>query len=73
MKASNLKLISKTEEDLKVISAHLQDAIVNINDIANSFTGDFELLHPNLYTSIREENTLHFFKGDVLNKNDIKM
>ena len=35
MKASNLKLISKTEEDLKVISAHLQDAIVSISDIAN--------------------------------------
>ena len=35
MKARNLKLISKTEEDLKVISAHLQDAIVSISDIAN--------------------------------------
>ena len=34
MKARNLKLISKTEEDLKVISAHLQDAIVSISDIA---------------------------------------
>ena len=35
MKARNLKLISKTAEDLKVISAHLQDAIVSISDIAN--------------------------------------
>ena len=26
MKAKNLKLIAKTEEDLKVVSAHLQDA-----------------------------------------------
>ena len=31
----NLKLIGKTKEDLKVISAHLQDAIVSISGIAN--------------------------------------
>ena len=35
MKAKNLKLIAKTEEDLKVVSAHLQDAIVNVSDIVN--------------------------------------
>ena len=35
MKAQNLKLIAKTEEDLKIVSAHLQDAIVSISDIAN--------------------------------------
>ena len=35
MKAKNLKLIAKTDEDLKVVSAHLQDAIVNVSDIAN--------------------------------------
>ena len=35
MKVKNLKLIAKTEEDLRVVSAHLQDAIVNISDIAN--------------------------------------
>ena len=35
MRKRNLKLISKTAEDLKVISAHLQDAIVSISDIAN--------------------------------------
>ena len=35
MKAKNLKLIARTVEDLRVVSAHLQDAIVNINDIAN--------------------------------------
>ena len=35
MKAQNLKLIARTVEDLRVVSAHLQDAIVNINDIAN--------------------------------------
>ena len=35
MKAKNLKLIAKTEEDLKVVSAHLQDSIANVSDIAN--------------------------------------
>ena len=35
MKVKNLKLIARTEEDLKVVSAHLQDAIANISDIAN--------------------------------------
>ena len=35
MKEKNLKLIARTEEDLKVVSAHLQDAIVNVTDIAN--------------------------------------
>jgi hypothetical protein len=31
----NLKLIARTNDDLRVISAHLQDSIVNIKDIAN--------------------------------------
>ena len=35
MKAKNLKLIAKTEEDLRVISAHLQDSIASVSDIAN--------------------------------------
>ncbi len=35
MKTNNLKLIAQSEEDLKVISAHLQDAIVSSKDIAN--------------------------------------
>ena len=35
MKAKNLKLIARTEEDLRVVSAHLQDSIVNISDIAS--------------------------------------
>ena len=35
MRKRNLKLIAKTAEDLRVISAHLQDAIVSISDIAN--------------------------------------
>ena len=35
MKVQNLKLIAKTVEDLRVISAHLQDSIVKTSDIAN--------------------------------------
>ena len=35
MKPKNLKLIAKTEEDLRVVSAHLQDSIVRVGDIAN--------------------------------------
>ena len=35
MEAKNLKLIANSDEDLRVISAHLQDAIVSVADIAN--------------------------------------
>ena len=35
MKPKNLKLIAKTEEDLRVLSAHLQDSIASISDFAN--------------------------------------
>ena len=35
MEVKNLKLIARTIEDLRVVSAHLQDAIVNTSDIAN--------------------------------------
>tara|TARA_Y100000591_G_C21219453_1_gene399302 strand:- start:6 stop:449 length:444 start_codon:yes stop_codon:yes gene_type:complete len=35
MKPKNLKLIARTEEDLRVVSAHLQDSIASITDIAN--------------------------------------
>ena len=34
MKVKNLKLIARTEDDLRVVSAHLQDAIVNVADVA---------------------------------------
>ena len=33
MVVKNLKLIAKTEEDIKIVSAHLQDSIVNVFDI----------------------------------------
>ena len=35
MEPKNLKLIAKTEEVLRVLSAHLQDSIASIYDIAN--------------------------------------
>jgi len=35
MVVKNLKLIAKNEEDLKVVSAHLQDSILSATDIAN--------------------------------------
>ena len=35
MEAKNLKLIAKTEEDLRVVSAYLQDSIASTSDIAN--------------------------------------
>ena len=35
MVVKNLKLIAKTEEDIKVVSAHLQDSILSVTDIAN--------------------------------------
>ena len=35
MKPTSLKLIARTEEDLRIISAHLQDSIASIENIAN--------------------------------------
>ena len=35
MKVSNLKLLATSNEDLRVVAAHLQDAIVSTQDIAN--------------------------------------
>ena len=35
MKIKNLKLIARTTEDLRVVSAYLQDSIVNITNIAS--------------------------------------
>ena len=34
MKVTNLKLLATSDKDLRVIAAHLQDAIVSITDIA---------------------------------------
>ena len=35
MEPKNLKLIARTEEDMRVVSAHLQDSIASVSDIAN--------------------------------------
>ena len=35
METKNLKLIARTDEDLRVVSAHLQDSIVSTKDIAH--------------------------------------
>ena len=35
MEPKNLKLIARTEEDLRIISAHLQDSIVSMENIAS--------------------------------------
>ena len=35
MKPKNLKLIAKNKDDLNVLSAHLQDAIVSVSEIAH--------------------------------------
>ena len=35
MEPKNLKLIARTQEDLRVVSAHLQDSIASVSDIAS--------------------------------------
>ena len=35
MKVTNLKLLATSDEDLRVIAAHLQDSIVSTKDVAN--------------------------------------
>ena len=35
MKVTNLKLLATSDQDLRVVAAHLQDAIVEIQDIAS--------------------------------------
>ena len=49
MKAKKLKLLAKTEEDLRVVSAHLQDSIANISDIANLTKNRMFLLQLNRF------------------------
>ena len=49
MEAKNLKLIARTEEDLRVVSAYLQDAIVNSSDIANLFKNKIFLIQLNRF------------------------
>ena len=35
MKVKNLKLIARTEEDLRIVIVSIQDAIATVSDIAN--------------------------------------
>ncbi len=49
MEVKNLKLIARTEEDLKVVSAHLQDSIGIVSDIANLKKNKIFLLQLNRF------------------------
>ena len=50
MRAKNLKLIAKTDEDLRVISAHLQDSITRTGNIANLKKNKILLMELNRFT-----------------------
>ena len=49
MKTKNLKLIARTDEDLRVISAHLQDSIADVKNIANLKKNKIFLLQLNRF------------------------
>ncbi len=49
MNRKKLKLIARTDEDLKVVSAHLQDSIANTSDIANLRKNKIFLLQLNRF------------------------
>ena len=49
MEVKNLKLIARTEEDMRVVSAHLQDSIASISDIANLKKNKIFLLQLNRF------------------------
>ena len=81
MRVKNLKLIAKTEEDLRVVSAHLQDSIVNVSDIANLKKNKIFLMQLNrfmwedvekgVFRKNKRIRTVLKFEGvmDVLSKN----
>ena len=50
MQPKNLKLIAKTEEDIRVVSAYLQDSIVSVADIANLKKNKIFLMQLNRFT-----------------------
>ena len=50
MKVTNLKLLATSDKDLRVISAHLQDSIVALNDIANLKKNRILLIQLNRFT-----------------------
>ena len=49
MKVKNLKLIAKTEDDLRVVSAHLQDSIASISEIAKLEKNNIFLMQLNRF------------------------
>ena len=49
MEPKNLKLIARTQEDLRVVSAHLQDSIVSVSDIASLKKNKIFLLQLNRF------------------------
>tara|TARA_B100001564_G_scaffold349397_1_gene352477 strand:+ start:1306 stop:1749 length:444 start_codon:yes stop_codon:yes gene_type:complete len=49
MEPKNLKLIARTKEDLRVVSAHLQDSIASIADIANLKKNNIFLMQLNRF------------------------
>ena len=49
MEVKNLKLIARTEEDLRVVSAYLQDSIASVSDIANLEKNKIFLLQLNRF------------------------
>ena len=49
MKTKNLRLIARTEEDLRVVSAYLQDSIASISDIANLKKNNIFLMQLNRF------------------------
>ena len=50
MDVKNLKLIARTEDDLRVVSAHLQDSIVNVADIASLKKNNIEIIVDGIHT-----------------------
>ena len=64
MKAKNLKLIARAEKDLKVVSAHLQDSIASISDIANLKKDDFKPLGIMELLTAQRQNGL----GNLINR-----
>ena len=49
MKPKNLKLIARTYDDLRVISAHLQDSITDVRNIANLKKNNIFLMQLNRF------------------------
>ena len=49
MKVTNLKLLATSDEDLRVVAAHLQDAIVSIHEIASLKTNRIFLIQMNRF------------------------